>query len=45
MLADAGGECEDGVGSISAERMEGTTVETVVPIRALVEVGEKGVED
>ena len=41
MLVDANAGCEDGVGAISAEWMEGTTVETVVPIRTLVEVGEK----
>jgi hypothetical protein len=45
MLVDADEECEDGVGIVSAEWMEGTTAEAVVPIRALVESGEKGVED
>ena len=45
MLVDADEEYEDGVGIVSAEWMEGTTVEAVVPIRALVEIGEKGVED
>lgn len=45
MLVDAGAECEDGVGVVSAEWVEGTTAEAVVPIRALVEIGEKGVED
>ena len=44
MLVDADAGCEDGVGIVSAEWVEGTIVETVVPIRALVEVGEKGVE-
>jgi hypothetical protein len=45
MLVDADAGCEDGVGIVSAEWMEGTTAEAVVPIRALVEIGEKGVED
>ena len=45
MLVDAGAECEDGVGTLSAEWVEGTTAEAVVLIRALVEIGEKGVED
>ena len=45
MLVDAGVECEDGLGVVSTEWVEGTIVETVVPIRALVESGEEGVED
>ena len=45
MLVDAEAGCEDGDGVVSAEWMEGTIVETVVPIRALVESGEEGVED
>jgi hypothetical protein len=45
MLVDADAGCEDGVGALSTEWMEGTTAEAVVPIRALVEIGEKGVED
>ena len=44
MLVDAGAECEDGVGIVSAEWMEGTTAEAVVPIRALVESGEAEAE-
>lgn len=44
MLVDADEECEDGVGTLSTEWVEGTTAEAVVPIRALVESGEKGVE-
>lgn len=45
MLVDASAECEDGVGVVSAEWVEGTTAEAVVPIRALGEVGEADVED
>ena len=45
MLVDAGAECEDGVGTISTEWVEGTTAEAVVPLRALVESGEAVVED
>jgi hypothetical protein len=45
MLVDAGAECEDGVGIVSAEWEEGTTAEAVVPLRALDEVGEAVVED
>ena len=45
MLVDADEECEDGVGTISTKWVEGTTAEAVVPIRALVEIGEKGVEN
>lgn len=45
MLVDADAECEDGVGTISTEWMEGTTAEAVVPLRALVESGEMVVED
>lgn len=45
MLVDADAGCEDGVGTLSTEWMEGTTAEAVVPIRALVESGEKGLED
>ena len=45
MLVDAGAECEDGVGTLSTEWMEGTTAEAVVPLRALVESGETVVED
>ena len=45
MLVDAGAECEDGVGVVSTEWMEGTTAEAVVPLRALDENGETVVED
>ena len=37
MLVDADAECEDGVGTLSTEWVEGTTAEAVVPLRALVE--------
>ena len=45
MLVDAGAECEDGLGVVSTEWMEGSTAEAVVPRRALVESGEAVVED
>ena len=45
MLVDAGAECEDGLGVVSTEWMEGSTAEAVVPLRALVESGEAVVED
>ena len=45
MLVDAGAECEDGVGIVSTEWMEGTTAEAVVPLRALDESDEADVED
>ena len=45
MLVEADAGCEDWFGIVAAEWMEGTTAEAVVPIRALVEIGEKGVED
>ena len=45
MLVDADAGCEDGDGIVSAEWLEGTIVETVVPILALVESGEKDVEN
>ena len=44
MLVDADARCEDGVGTLSTEWMEGTTAEAVVPIRALVESGEAEAE-
>ena len=44
MLVDAGAECEDGIGVVSTEWMEGTTAEAVVPIRALGESGEAEAE-
>ena len=45
MLVDADAGCEDGVGTLSTEWMEGTTAEAVVPLRALVESGEADIED
>ena len=44
MLVDADAGCEDGVGIVSTEWVEGTTAEAVVPIRVLVESGEAEVE-
>ena len=44
MLVDADAGCEDGVGTLSTEWVEGTTAEAVVLIRALVESGEAEAE-
>ena len=45
MLVDADAGCEDGLGVVSTEWVEGTTAEAVVPLHTLVESGETVVED